>query len=213
VTPLGAAVAQLAARAGVTAALAPVDGPGRLAQRAAGAHAAATALTAAGCAGGTVRGHADDGRPLWPEPFTGSIAHTDDDAIAAICRQGPSCTALGVDIELSGALGAADAQLVLDRREREVVGHGNRADWTATLIWSAKESAFKAWSTATAGGLDTVDPADIHVELDEDARTFTVEASGQLGKAVRPCGDVVGAYTEAEGRIVTMVVLRPGGSG
>jgi 4'-phosphopantetheinyl transferase EntD len=209
VSPLGAAVAGLASRTGVALALVAVDGAGRGAQRAAGAHAAETALAAAGCSAGcTVAGHAGDGRPLWPRGFTGSIAHTDRDAVAAAVAvdAGAETVAIGVDIEESAALAAVDAALVLATEERDALRDHPRPDWLATLLWSAKESAFKAWCTATGGGLGTVDPVDIHVAVDEHACTFTVTATAGLGEIVRACGDVRGAYVDADGRVVTLVV-------
>jgi 4'-phosphopantetheinyl transferase EntD len=197
VSALDEAVARLASRAAVVVALAPVDGRGPAAQSAAGARAAGDALI----------GHADDGRPSWRAGCTGSIAHTDTEAVAARTSN-PSVTALGIDVEVSAALAAADARLVLAPSEVALVDAHERPDWAATLLWSAKEAAFKAWSTATEGALGSVDPVEIVVSLDEWGRAFTVGAVGRLGAVLRDLTPVTGFYEEADERVVTLVVAR-----
>ncbi|HEX7096493.1 MAG TPA: 4'-phosphopantetheinyl transferase superfamily protein [Acidimicrobiales bacterium] len=204
---LAAALARLTDRTGVTLAWARVAGDGPRAASAAGARAARDALAAAGCAGGEVQGHADDGRPLWPAGFTGSISHTDVAAVAAAVACGATVGAVGVDVERSGALPAGDAVAVLGEQERALVRAHARPDWLATVLWSAKESAFKAWSSATVGNLGRVDPVDITVELDERTASLVVRAHGALGSATAAVGDASGAYTEVDGYIVTLVVV------
>jgi 4'-phosphopantetheinyl transferase EntD len=196
VSELADAVTRLASRAGVRGALVLVDGAGRDARSRAGALAA----------GPTLVGHAEDGRPLWSAGSTGSIAHTDTEAVAVVAAE-DRCGALGVDIEVAAALAVDDARLVLAPAEQALVDAHARPDWAATLVWSAKESAFKAWSTATGGGLGTVDPIEIVVTLDEAARSVSVDACGRLGAVVRQLVPSSGFYEEADGRVLTLVLI------
>jgi phosphopantetheinyl transferase (holo-ACP synthase) len=200
------ALTRLASRAGVRGALVPVDGSGREAERAAG-HAAASAVGAA------VTGYAADGqRPVHADGRAASIAHTATEAVAVAADAG-CVRALGVDVEHAGALAVEDARLVLGADEQAYVDGHDRPEWAATLLWSAKESAFKAWSHATDGGLGTVDPVDIRVVVDADARSFTVTADGRLGEIVCDLVPSNGYFDDADGRVFTLVVLPRRASG
>jgi 4'-phosphopantetheinyl transferase EntD len=201
-----AAVPIVAAHAGTRARTG--AGRSRAADRAAGLAAAAESLRVAGCTHAAVLGHAADGRPLWPPGFTGSIAHADGVAVAAAVAIGATAPAgVGVDVEHAGALPAADATAVLDADERRVVSRHGAPDDVATLLWSAKEAAFKAWSTATEGGLGDVDPVDIHVELDEARGAVRVVANGSLAARVRDWGAATGEFAVVAGYVVTLVTL------
>lgn len=205
------ALAGLAQRLGVAAAAVPVTGGGRDAERAAGERAAADALGRAGLSGDTAAtlGRAEDGRPLWPSGFTGSIAHTRSVAVAAAGRCNDQVAAVGIDVEDAAALPALDATVVLGDDERSLLARDPDPDRLATLLWSAKESAFKAWSHATDGRLGTVDPVDIAVAVDASADAVRVTARGALAAAVAPFGEAIGAYAEVAGVVLTLVVVAP----
>jgi 4'-phosphopantetheinyl transferase EntD len=205
VNELNAELATLASRAGVRGALVTVNGSGHEAQRAAGERAASLL-------GATLRGRGDDGRPLWDDEVVGSIAHTDDEAVAIVASS-RTCVAVGVDLERAAALPHTDARLVLDERECAALDDHAQPDWLATLVWSAKEAAFKAWSSATNGALGTVNPVDIHVDVDERAKTLTVDAAGTLGSVVKGLVPSRGFYAEAGGRVLTLVTLPATSSG
>ena len=206
----------VAARMGVVIALDSVDGEGRTADRAAGLRVAAVAMFEATGARREIAGHHSDGRPRWPAAVTGSIAHAGGIAVAAVARRPFTRSrpaAVGVDIEVSGALPAIDAGVVLDAAERAAVAADRRPDHLATMIWSAKEAAFKAWCEATDGGLGAVDPADIHVELGhlhDGVRAVHVHANGALATPVAPVGAVTGWCTEMDGYVLVVVVSARG---
>jgi len=144
-------------------------------------------------------GRAADGRPLWPPGTTGSISHAGRVAIAVA---GPAGRAIGVDLEIAGALPAVDAAEVLDDAEAAGIGLDPWPDRLATRVWSAKEAAFKAWSTAL-GGLNDVDPRQIHVELVPDVR---VTATGSLADRTRSVGPLIGTSLERGSWVVSLVV-------
>lgn len=141
-------------------------GDGRDAERRAGAAAAEDALRRGGAAVARVLGHEPDGRPAWPAGWTGSISHGGGVAVSVVRRTDlPSGQGLGVDVEVSGGLPLDDARVVLTPRELAGVGSGALPE--PTVVWAAKEAAFKAWSHAAAG-LGDVDPLDISIELEPD---------------------------------------------
>jgi 4'-phosphopantetheinyl transferase EntD len=204
VTAFADALAAVAARVGGHAASVSVDGGSRDSERAAGEQAAAVALAAAGSGDCRLAGRAADGCPRFPSGYAGSIAHAAGVAVAVVVTRSRARAAVGIDVEVSGALRVRDAELVLDAQERALVAAHPQPDWLATLLWSAKEAAFKAWSAAT-GGLGRVDPVDISVTVDEEAATVAVVATGPLSQAVDPFGAAVGAYREADGLLLMLV--------
>jgi 4'-phosphopantetheinyl transferase EntD len=197
---LAAAVEQLGHDVGVTMACVPVVGTGRQADREAGLAAARAAFASAGLPDGAIVGHEPDGRPRWPAGWTGSVAHGGGYAVSGIAPV-DECRGLGVDIEQYAALPLEDAATVLDEQEKAMAATSEDPAAMATLLWSAKESAFKAWSMAI-GGLDDVDPVEIHVDADVARQRLYACASGRL--ATIPLADLTGAYAAVESVVLTV---------
>jgi 4'-phosphopantetheinyl transferase EntD len=199
---LDEAVAYLASRAGVTAAICAVEEPGRAAERRAGDRAARRSLELAGGVGPI--GRQPDGRPRWPSGWVGSIAHAGRFGVAAVSRLTDHRT-VGVDLEHDGALEVDDARLVLTPAELRWVLACSQPERAATLVWSAKESAFKAWSSAS-GGLYGVDPLDVHIDVQADTNTLAASAGGALANKTYP---LAGAYATASHMVVTLLTDLP----
>jgi phosphopantetheinyl transferase len=223
----------LASACGIALVFVAVTEPGRAGDTAAGRRAAATALELLDATRpGHIARHADigrhdDGRPAWPVGFTGSIAHAGDLAAAALATAtlvdpavadappagGPGAErAVGVDVEVSDALPASDAALVLDDAERAAVAQAADPDRLATLLWSAKEAAYKAWHTATDGGLVAVDPVDIHIDLlpadpavPDGLPQVRATANGRLAGPVEPVGALHGWWSEDAGYVAVLL--------
>lgn len=105
------------------------------------------------------------GQPLWPAPWFGSISHCDTTAIAAV-----SPSPIGIDIEriFSHSLALELASSIINDEERRVLNaSGLPFSLALTLAFSAKESAFKAYSTR-AHGLPGFASAEV-VRLDNHA--------------------------------------------
>jgi hypothetical protein len=203
--PLADAIARLEARASRTVRVVPVAGTGRAADTAAGRRAAAAALHAVHSTHPVVDTHHADGRPCWPADATGSIAHADGLAVAVADRVG--CV-VGIDLERSGALPAADAAVVLARHEQALVDAHEAPDHEATRVWAAKEAAFKAWCEATDGGLGTVDPIDLLVDLgpdDRGLRPVVVHATGALAAPTASIGPLTGWCADTGDHVVVLV--------
>ena len=89
------------------------------------------------------------GQPLWPAPWYGSISHCERTAIAAVAPY-----PLGVDIErlFTPALAAELCSSVVNASEQRLLKQSALPFAHAlTLAFSAKESAFKAFSTYSNG--------------------------------------------------------------
>jgi len=117
-------------------------GPVRRRDFALGRHCARAALAAAGGTG--LIGRAAHGAPLWPPGFMGSITHTKGYAAAIVARHG-RFAGLGVDAEQVGRVGEDLFPRLFDTRERAWLdGCGPGRPAMATLLFAAKEAAFKA---------------------------------------------------------------------
>jgi 4'-phosphopantetheinyl transferase EntD len=79
------------------------------------------------------------GAPRWPDGLTGSLAHDETVAIAAVAKR-DGFAGIGIDIEPAGPLDADMVPLVMTERERE------RADdpFGGKLTFVAKEAVYKA---------------------------------------------------------------------
>jgi enterobactin synthetase component D len=93
-----------------------------------------------------------EGLPVWPAGFVGSIAHSEGLAIAVVATSKPQrervrLRALGVDVESRIQGPAQDWARILARvgrsEEQTVPAGWEGVEW-ATLVFSAKESLYKA---------------------------------------------------------------------
>ncbi|MFB6905884.1 4'-phosphopantetheinyl transferase [Streptomyces bacillaris] len=116
---------------------------------------ARTALARLGVARGPIL-HQARRAPVWPDGIVGSMTHCDGYRAAAVARRS-SVTAIGVDAEPNLTLpdGVENAVLLPEERADVVRLAAWRPDiaWDR-LIFSAKESVFKAWFPLTGRWLD-----------------------------------------------------------
>ena len=100
------------------------------------------------------------GSPLWPDGFTGSLAHDESFAVAAVGRSA-SVTGLGVDVEPAEPLPADLIDLVLSGEEKQLT-QGDEI--SRRLVFVCKEAVYKAIHPIDGTELEY---ADIEVRLDE----------------------------------------------
>lgn len=131
--------------------------PRRLAEFAAGRAAARGPLARLGCYSTAVRRGAK-GEPLWPRGIVGSISHSRSFGLAAVARW-RHFAALGVDLENDFPLGDPVHALVCaqDELEESLRGSPYGAGTTAKILFSVKESLFKAYFPTTRFVLDFLD--------------------------------------------------------
>ncbi|MFF0745351.1 4'-phosphopantetheinyl transferase [Streptomyces sp. NPDC004111] len=110
--------------------------------------------------------------PVWPEGIVGSMTHCDGYRAAAVARRS-EVASIGVDAEPQGPLPAGVAAAVLLAEEHDTVRtladlHPDTA-WDR-LVFSAKESVFKAWFPLMRQWLDFTECV---IAPDPDRGTFT----------------------------------------
>jgi 4'-phosphopantetheinyl transferase EntD len=125
--------------------------------------------------------------PLWPAGIVGSITHCLGYRAAAVAFS-TDILALGIDAEPDGPLPDGVAGHVLRAEERRWLEHAPPAIAWDRVIFSAKESIYKAWFPLAARWLDfgdaivTIDPREgnFHAELLVEAPPGLAELSGRF---------------------------------
>ena len=121
---------------------------------------------------------ADDRRaPLWPTGVVGSITHCAGFTAAAVAWRRDIAT-LGIDTEPLGELDDADAAIVATTAERQRASDQLGTD-AGRLLFSAKESIYKAWHQLTRRWLEF---HDVTVSVTRGG-TFTVVPGQHLDVA------------------------------
>jgi enterobactin synthetase component D len=182
---------------------------GRTGEHAAGRRAAVRALATLGVSG-TPQGPAGS-RPVWPDGIVGSISHAGRSAAAAVAWH-DVVRAIGLDLDRSGALPADDAAAVCSPAERRVLEQapaGPERDARATLLWVAKEAAFKAWDPWADGALWGVDPALLAVTTTDDGRV-RAEPSPLLAARLPGLPRLMGGWRVVDGLAVVLLTASPG---
>ncbi|MBK7074566.1 MAG: 4'-phosphopantetheinyl transferase superfamily protein [Myxococcales bacterium] len=140
----------------------------RRAEFAAGRACARAALAALGHAGAPV-GRGDDRGPRWPAGVVGSITHCAG-YVAAAVAPAAACRALGVDAEPNQPLPADVLTTVASATERRwLAATPPGAICWDRLLFSAKESVYKAWRPVVGTWLGF---EDVELTVDPTAATF-----------------------------------------
>ena len=111
------------------------------------------------------------GAPRWPAGLVGSMTHCDGYGAAALVRA-TDLASLGIDAEPDGPLpdGVLEAVALPAERERLLgLTHDHPAVHWDRLLFSAKESVYKAWFPLTRQWLDFSE-ADIEIGVDPGDR-------------------------------------------
>ncbi|GGX45084.1 4'-phosphopantetheinyl transferase family protein [Streptomyces fructofermentans] len=159
--------------------------------------------------------HGDRGAPRWPAGLVGSMTHCDGYAAAALARTG-DLASLGIDAEphlplpeyVLEAVALPDEVRRLDR----LTGEHPSVHWDR-LLFSAKESVYKAWFPLTGKWLDFSE-ADIDLSM-EPGPTPSGRLSARLlvpGPVVdgRRVGRFEGRWTVGRGLVATSVAVPRG---
>jgi 4'-phosphopantetheinyl transferase EntD len=148
-----------------------------------------------------------DRAPVWPEAVVGSITHCAGYCAAAVARR-RDVLALGIDAEVNAPLPEGVAELVCTGRELSWSGDGDRGPtpWR-TLIFSAKESIYKAWQPLTGHWLGYLD---VELTIDPDHGCFEgrllVPADPALGEGFQ---GFRGRFATTATHVLTAVTLPP----
>lgn len=134
--------------------------------------------------------------PLWPHGVVGSITHSGEYCAVAVARA-EDAIAVGIDAERIEAVDEDIVAAVLSPRER---GHPARSllgEAWPLLVFSAKESVFKALFPATRRWLDF---GDVELSVDAEAGRFGARVAGRRD-------DVHGRFALGGGYVRTAVVI------
>ncbi|WP_338673611.1 4'-phosphopantetheinyl transferase superfamily protein [Streptomyces sp. SCSIO 30461] len=147
------------------------------------------------------------GEPLWPAGTIGSLTHCEGYRGAAVAPA-DRWRALGIDAEPHLALPPGVAREVTSAAEREqlrTLAHRHPGTYWDRLLFSAKESLFKAWSPLTHRTLD-FDSADLELHPASWSFTARLRVPGPVldGQTLT---ELAGRWTVAEGLLLTAVAI------
>lgn len=147
------------------------------------------------------------GAPRWPDGLVGSMTHCDGYRAAAVARRG-LVRGIGIDAEPNLPLpdGLLESIGLPDERARveELCRERPEVRWDR-LLFSAKESVYKAWYPSTGRELEF---EDARLEIDPDAHTFTARllVPSPLVEG-RRVDSFEGRWACREGLVVTAVTV------
>lgn len=158
------------------------------------------------------------GAPRWPAGVIGSMTHCEGYGAAALARAG-DLASLGIDAEPHLALPEEVLEAVALPTESDRLGHlvarEPAVHWDR-LLFSAKESVYKAWFPLTGRWLD-FSGADIDITLDPAPEALSGNLSARLlvpGPVVNgfPVQTFTGRWTIRHGLLATAVTVPRSGS-
>lgn len=146
--------------------------------------------------------------PRWPDGFVGSITHCDGYRAAAVARAEEILT-IGIDAEPDERLPESVLDLVASPAEQRALTHlratNAEAHWDR-LLFSAKESVFKAWSPMTGEWLGFEDVA---IDIDHEAGSFQARLLRKPWKlGGQDISEFAGRWMRGRGLLFTAVVIR-----
>ncbi len=148
----------------------------------------------------TVLPRGPGGAPRWPAGVTGSLTHCAGYRAAAAAPLGV-ITSLGIDAEPDEPLPPGVVGIVASVSEREHLDAlpGDGPCWDR-LLFSAKESVYKAWYPVMGCWLGF---EDVEVRLRDES--FSVSLHRRLGRGVRAVDRLEGRWTRWQGLLLTVV--------
>jgi 4'-phosphopantetheinyl transferase EntD len=141
--------------------------------------------------------------PQWPADVVGSITHSGAYCAAAVTL-GHHCAGIGIDVEAKGRVGDELAPAVCSRSELASLdkrGSSGRAE-LLTLIFSAKESVFKAIFPRHRMFLEFND-----VEIEFQAENAGFRARGRMPELERLLRRLEGRFAIGKVNLATTAVL------
>jgi len=145
--------------------------------------------------------------PRWPGDVVGSITHSGAYCAAALAR-GNEFAGIGIDVEATGRVGDELAPLVCNRSELAALDKCEPCARAAmlTLIFSAKESVFKAVFPRERLYLE-FDDVEIEVEPATGACDGTFRARGRTPALERLLQRLEGRFAVGKANVATAAVL------
>jgi 4'-phosphopantetheinyl transferase EntD len=147
------------------------------------------------------------GEPLWPQGVVGSITHCDGYRGCAVGRRS-DFAAIGIDAEVDAALPdglLGDIALPEERRALAALAREDPAPSWDRLLFSIKESVYKAWFPLAGRWLGF---EDARVTVDRGNRTFTARllVPGPVLDG-REVSGFSGTWLAAEGIVLSAIAV------
>jgi 4'-phosphopantetheinyl transferase EntD len=139
--------------------------------------------------------------PIWPSGVVGSITHCDGFRAAAVARTS-DVAAIGIDAEPHDLLPAEVHRLVVLREEEAQFDGAQAGFHWDRVLFSAKESVFKAWYPLKRKWLDF---NDVIVTLSPSEGEF--HAVFRRGISDPRCKPICGRFLVSDGLVLTAVIL------
>jgi 4'-phosphopantetheinyl transferase EntD len=151
------------------------------------------------------------GAPTWPLGIVGSMTHSHGYR-AAVVAKSSVYAAIGLDAESRLMLPPEVYEMVCRPEERSMIDalsqQAPSLPWSCVLF-SAKESVYKAWYPLTRAWLDF---DDVSVQIEHGSQTFHARLLAQVGVGgVRPIDEMAGRWVATADFILTTAYL-PSGS-
>lgn len=144
--------------------------------------------------------------PIWPAGVVGAITHCAGYCAAAVARAA-DLPAVGIDAEVNAVLTPDVSRLICTEAERAAGARLSGVNWPV-LLFSAKESIYKAWYPITGRWLGY---HDAELTLDFDRCRFSVRLRPPSPEPGDPTGeDMEGRFAITDGHVFTTVTVRPG---
>jgi 4'-phosphopantetheinyl transferase EntD len=140
--------------------------------------------------------------PVWPSGVAGSITHCRGYCAAAVARTS-EVRSVGIDAELRVTLSDGVEEMICTEAERRHVATLPGDHWP-TLLFSAKESIYKAWYPLARRWLDY---RDAELTVDPERGTFTARILLQVEPGVFPWNPLHGRFAMSDERIFTAVTI------
>lgn len=150
-----------------------------------------------------------DRAPIWPTGLVGSITHCDSLCAAAVARA-EKVMALGLDVEPASPLPPDLHSLVctpMELQHLEALAPPPAADWLK-IVFSAKESYYKAWFPLTRSPLDFTE---VEIHLDPATSRFTIEVDARRASVAPWSATASGTFRMNQDFVATGVVVPPVG--
>ncbi|GAA2345393.1 4'-phosphopantetheinyl transferase family protein [Dactylosporangium salmoneum] len=148
----------------------------------------------------------DRGAPGWPPGIVGSMTHCDGYRAAAVARR-DDIRSIGIDAEPDAPLPGGVLESVARPAERDMVRRlaaEPAAHWDR-LLFSAKESVYKAWFPLTGAWLGF---EDAEILIDPAGRTFTARLLVPWpARDTPPLHRLDGRWVRRDGLVISAIVV------
>lgn len=144
-----------------------------------------------------------DREPVWPIGIVGSITHCGGYCAVAVAAA-DRAVAIGIDAELRAELDEGVLRLVARPEERAWMGRQSDPAVWGPLLFSAKESVYKAWFPLTGRSLDF---SAASIRFDQERQTFRAALDEPVTSGGRTLDHLDGAYLIDDTYLVTAVAI------